>query len=141
RIDMLERLAGQIRSARKDEYRGGFEASQQMMSLVGCSGEEFESILSSLGYRKQTLKVKAAAVAEVTPVEEAAAAPAETEELPEADVAEAEAPEAEAEAAPEAPVIEETPAAEAAPSEAASTDTSAEAATSTEERDVVVWRM
>lgn len=61
RIDMLERLAGQIRSERREgEYQGGFEASQQMMSLVGCSGEEFESILTSLGYRKQTIKVKKA---------------------------------------------------------------------------------
>ncbi len=58
RIDMLERLASQIRAARKDEYRGGFEATSQMMSVVGCSGEEFEGILVSLGYKKQTQTVK-----------------------------------------------------------------------------------
>ncbi|MBI1365967.1 MAG: disulfide oxidoreductase [Alphaproteobacteria bacterium] len=62
RIDMLERLAGQIRSERKDgAYRGGFEASPQMMSLVGCSGEDFESILGSLGYRKQSIRIPVAA--------------------------------------------------------------------------------
>lgn len=57
RIDMLERLAGAVRAARRDEYRGGFEPTTQMMSFVGCSGEDFESILVSLGYRKQTMKV------------------------------------------------------------------------------------
>ena len=57
RIDMLERLAGQIRNDRKDANgRDGFEASAQMMSLVGCSGEEFEGILKSLGYKKNVVK-------------------------------------------------------------------------------------
>lgn len=57
RIDMLERLAQMIRSDReKNGLRGSFEASSQMMSIVGCSGEEFEAILRSLGYRKQTMK-------------------------------------------------------------------------------------
>ncbi len=61
RIDMLERLAQQIRTARNSPNgKDGFEATSQMMSLVGCSGEEFESILRSLGYRKQTIKRKAA---------------------------------------------------------------------------------
>lgn len=59
RIDMLERLAGLIRSARNTpEGREGFEGTQQMMSLVGCSGEDFESILQSLGYRKTTVNRK-----------------------------------------------------------------------------------
>lgn len=57
RIDMLERLAGQIRNDRKNS-REGFEATSQMMSLVGCSGDEFESILKSLGYKKSTVKRK-----------------------------------------------------------------------------------
>ena len=58
RIDMLERLAGQIRTDRKNaaQPREGFEATSQMMSLVGCSGDEFEGILKSLGYKKQTVK-------------------------------------------------------------------------------------
>jgi ATP-dependent RNA helicase SUPV3L1/SUV3 len=56
RIDMLERLAQQIRSARDHSSREGFEATPQMMSLVGCSGEDFEGILRSLGYRKNTVK-------------------------------------------------------------------------------------
>ncbi|MEO0400372.1 MAG: helicase-related protein [Pseudomonadota bacterium] len=72
RIDMLERLAGVIRTARGAENaKGGFEANQQMMSLVGCSGEEFESILRSLGYRKQTIK-RALPKADATPPETSA---------------------------------------------------------------------
>ena len=58
RIDMLERLAGEIRKARELGGRDGFEATSQMMSLVGCSGEEFESILMSLNFRKNTVKRK-----------------------------------------------------------------------------------
>ncbi len=57
RIDMLERLAQEIRGAReKADMREGFEITTRMMSLVGCSGEEFDSILKSLGLRKNTVK-------------------------------------------------------------------------------------
>ncbi|WP_206711256.1 helicase-related protein [Aquisalinus flavus] len=57
RIDMLERLSQEIRGAReKADMREGFEPTSKMMSLVGCSGEEFESILKSLGLRKNTVK-------------------------------------------------------------------------------------
>ncbi len=59
RIDMLERLAGLIRTARSDaKMRQGFEATPQMMSLVGCSGEDFEAIMRSLGLRKTMVKRK-----------------------------------------------------------------------------------
>ncbi len=57
RIDMLERLARDIRDEReKADMREGFEATSKMMSLVGCSGEDFEGILKSLGLRKNTVK-------------------------------------------------------------------------------------
>ncbi len=73
RIDMLERLAGLIRTARNEaKTREGFETSSQMMSLVGCSGEEFEAILRSLGFRKHIVKRKIE-----TPAPEAATADAE----------------------------------------------------------------
>lgn len=55
RIDMLERLAGEVRTAREAAGREGFEANSKMMSLVGCSGEEFETILQSLGFKKATI--------------------------------------------------------------------------------------
>jgi ATP-dependent RNA helicase SUPV3L1/SUV3 len=64
RIDMLERLGDLIRervfwkSRFEGEARpagsvegGGFSVVADMMSLVGCSGEEFAAILRSLGFR------------------------------------------------------------------------------------------
>jgi len=78
RIDMLERLAGLIRTARGDaNMRQGFEATPQMMSLVGCSGEDFEAIMRSLGLRKTMVKRKPEAPAPETV--------AETVAVPEAD--------------------------------------------------------
>jgi ATP-dependent RNA helicase SUPV3L1/SUV3 len=64
RIDMLERLGdlirdrvfwkprfeGEIRPAGSVEG-GGFTVVPDMMSLVGCSGDEFTAILRSLGFR------------------------------------------------------------------------------------------
>ncbi|MEX0840028.1 MAG: helicase-related protein [Parvibaculum sp.] len=54
RLDMLERIADLIRpviAART--YNGGFVVTPEMMSLVGCSGEEFAGLLQGLGYRSQ----------------------------------------------------------------------------------------
>ncbi len=67
RVDMLERLADLIRDRVfwkpriPEEQRpngsiegGGFTVVPDMMSLIGCSGEEFSKILASLGYRSVT---------------------------------------------------------------------------------------
>lgn len=87
RIDMLERLADLIRDRVfwrpriPEEQRpagsvegGGFTVVPDMMSLVGCSGEEFENILRSLGFRMQrrTLPTPAAtpAVPDTRPAED-----------------------------------------------------------------------
>ena len=84
RIDMLERLADMIRDRVfwrprfPEEPRpqgsvegGGFQIVPDMMSLVGCSGEEFASILLSLGFRMQKRKAKKPApAAETTPATE-----------------------------------------------------------------------
>ncbi len=66
RVDMLERLADLIRDRLfwkpriPEEARphgsiegGGFTVVPDMMSVVGCSGEDFEAILVSLGYRAE----------------------------------------------------------------------------------------
>ena len=82
RVDILERLADIIRPLIALDagrpYAGelpvgaaegnGFRVTVEMTSLLGCSGEDFASILNSLGYRvKRTLKVAApAAAAEAT---------------------------------------------------------------------------
>ena len=166
RIDMMERLAGQIRAGRKDgEHRGGFEANQQMMSLVGCSGEEFESILSSLGYRKHTITVRAPEAAPET--RNAAAQAVDHADAPDASRAAARLADAPAPAeASQASELSEAPPAEGAesppaPEESASlpacethgaaepggkaayaapAPTEATAPISTE-REVVVWRL
>lgn len=133
RIDMLERLAQIIRTARDGEGgREGFEATSQMMSLVGCSGEEFESILRSLGYRKQTIKRTIAAPVTVTaaaaesPAEAPSeAAPVEAAETPVA----ADAPATSPDAPPADGIAEAAPAAESAP------------AAEVTEVEVTVWRL
>ncbi|MDO8288067.1 MAG: helicase-related protein [Parvibaculum sp.] len=59
RLDMLERIADLIRpviTAR--HYNGGFIVTPAMMSLVGCSGEEFSNLLKGLGYRARVEKIK-----------------------------------------------------------------------------------
>jgi len=145
RIDILERLADIIRPLialdASRPYQGelpagaaegnGFRVTVEMTSLLGCSGEDFASILTSLGYRVKRVPKPVVETSVVdapaadAPAEEAAAAPA-AEVVPE-DAAPAEAPAAEpvAEAAPAepAPIAEaealaaeaETPAAPAEP--------------------------
>jgi ATP-dependent RNA helicase SUPV3L1/SUV3 len=98
RVDMLERLSDLIRDRVfwkpriPEEQRpagsvegGGFTVVSDMMSLVGCSGEEFEEILVSLGFKAQTKQVPkpvpvVAIVAVEAPTEPPVEAqPAETE--------------------------------------------------------------
>ncbi|MDF2231655.1 helicase-related protein [Albimonas sp. CAU 1670] len=135
RIDMLERLADMIRN---QDQRGGFEATADMLSITGCTLEQFADLMQGLGYKAEKgERPKPAAVPEAKP----AAAPAPAEEAaaptdaPAADAAPAaepgdapvagaasadaapetaaEAPEASAEVAPAGPPAEAAPAAEA----------------------------
>jgi ATP-dependent RNA helicase SUPV3L1/SUV3 len=165
RVDILERLADLIRPALawREGSLGvkppgavdgsGFTATQAMTSLTGASGEDFASILRSLGYRSE----KRPKPAEPAPVTEAPA-PADTA------VAEPAQPVADASAEASevpipvmaAPVIEEAagaleaPAAEAAPVEPSMDAASAPAetvpaetpmnATAVVEEFIEVWR-
>lgn len=94
RVDILERLADIIRPLialdASRPYAGelpagaaegnGFRVTVEMTSLLGCSGEDFSSILNSLGYRvKRTPKVAAPAA----PADATAEAPALEEVLAE----------------------------------------------------------
>ena len=93
RVDILERLADIIRpliALDPTRHQGevpagaaegnGFRVTVEMTSLLGCSGEDFASILNSLGYRvKRTPKI----AAPVTPAEASAEAPALEETLAE----------------------------------------------------------
>jgi ATP-dependent RNA helicase SUPV3L1/SUV3 len=68
RVDVVERLAGMIRTAMSGEPPTGAEAAPQprpskgfvvtgaMTSLTGCSGEAFASILRSMGFRPVEMK-------------------------------------------------------------------------------------
>src|ERR1700678_1024171 len=68
RVDVVERLAGMIRAAIVGEAPGGadgppsqriskgFVVSGAMTSLTGCSGEQFASILRSMGFRSVEMK-------------------------------------------------------------------------------------
>src|SRR5690606_41484602 len=84
RVDILERLADIIRPLIALDagrpYAGelpagaaegnGFRVTVEMTSLLGCSGEDFASILSSLGYRvKRVPRPVVVATAETAAVE------------------------------------------------------------------------
>ncbi|WP_424943403.1 helicase-related protein [Aliiroseovarius crassostreae] len=114
RIDMLERLADQLRV---EDSRGGFEAKADMLSITGMTLEQFADLMQGLGYKAEKgerVKVKAEAAPvdaqdpQETPAEPPVETPAETpSEAP------AEAPaEIPADAPSETPV--ETPGEEAA---------------------------
>jgi ATP-dependent RNA helicase SUPV3L1/SUV3 len=123
RVDILERLADLIRPALA--WRGGspapkppgavegggFTVTVNMTSLTGSSGEDFASILRSLGYRME----KKPKPAEPVPAAPAAETPAEaaTTEMPAEAASVAATPDAPAEAPAETPA--ETPAEAAAP--------------------------
>jgi ATP-dependent RNA helicase SUPV3L1/SUV3 len=88
RIDMLERLSDLIRirvtwrpvdggaaapsGATGD---GGFRTASELMSVVGCSGEDFASILLALGFKRERQKLPPAEAA--TAVESGTAEPLE----------------------------------------------------------------
>jgi ATP-dependent RNA helicase SUPV3L1/SUV3 len=158
RVDILERLADLIRPAiayRPGLTQGeppagaadgdGFTVTVAMTSLVGCAGEDFSSILRSLGYRVERRAAPPPPVAPATevPVSETAVseAPAATEATPQpeetgtvaAEAGEGGDPQAETAAEPAAPVeVENTAglasAASEAPAEAQSTPAEAEPA-------------
>lgn len=50
RIDMLERLADQIRG---QDSRGGFEARPDMLSITGMTLDQFADLMQGLGYRAE----------------------------------------------------------------------------------------
>ena len=107
RVDILERLADIIRPLiAYDPKRAsgpapapvgaaegnGFRVTVEMTSLLGCSGEDFASILSSLGYRlrrvpKPPVAAEAAEAAPASATPEAAAETPTLETEAEADIA------------------------------------------------------
>ncbi|HXX03815.1 MAG TPA: helicase-related protein [Xanthobacteraceae bacterium] len=104
RVDILERLADLIRPAlawREGAAGvrpsgaiagGGFTVVNTMTSLTGASGEDFASILRSLGYRMERQPKPAELAAQTEPSEPAAAPPGEAVPAVESVVAEGEQP-------------------------------------------------
>jgi len=113
RIDMLERLADMIRQR---DARAGFEAAPEMLSITGCTLEQFAELMTGLGYaaergeRPKPRPVKAA---------KAAAPDAATAAATEGADPEAAAPEAanETETTPDSAAPEAAAAETAAPAE------------------------
>ncbi len=166
RVDILERLADLIRpalawregvqTAKPDGAFDGrsFTVTGAMTSLTGASGEDFASILRSLGYRMDRKPKPAEPAAPAAA--DAAAAPAETVPVPESSVSllpDAEfmpqAGEAPAETAEAAPELQPSPA--VAPAETAPADLTpaaadgaeagqVAAAPAAEEAFIEVWR-
>jgi len=162
RVDILERLADLIRPAiayRPGTTPGappdgtadgdGFVATVGMTSLVGCSGEDFASILKSLGYNAEArpgpaITVPLVPAAATTPAARATAEASTDEAVTaQADAAEPtgdEASAAESEGTPEVAgedaSVDEA-AAEAAPAEAGSPEEAVTTAEPAEERPAV----
>ncbi|MEH3062059.1 MAG: helicase-related protein [Methylobacterium radiotolerans] len=136
RVDILERLADLIRPAiayRPGTTPGappdgtadgdGFVATVGMTSLVGCSGEDFASILKSLGYTAEARPGPAITVPLVPAAATAPAAPTAAEASSEASSEEAVAAQADA----AEPVGDEAPAAEGVETAADHADAAEEA--------------
>jgi ATP-dependent RNA helicase SUPV3L1/SUV3 len=129
RVDILERLADLIRPALSWREGasgakppgaiagGGFTVVNGMTSLTGASGEDFASILRSLGYRMER-RPKPAEPAQVTAPAEQVAAPVETASSADANP-EVQSPTPEAEAAEHESALEVSHAAVQEPLEAA----------------------
>jgi ATP-dependent RNA helicase SUPV3L1/SUV3 len=99
RIDMLERLADILR---QKDSRAGFEATPDMLSITGMTLDQFSDLMGGLGYKGEKAerpKVKAEAAKAPEISEEAAAAIAAGQPIPEEVSILAPAPEPEAEAA------------------------------------------
>ena len=150
RVDILERLADLIRPALTWKpgaagmkpagavEGGGFTVTTSMTSLTGASGEDFASILRSLGYRMERRpkppepETPPATVAPVEPAQPGADGPTATEAPPAEATPTADAPPV-AEAAPPEITPEPTPAEApaSAPTEPSSTEPAAAAETTT----------
>ena len=103
RIDMLERLADQLRA--KDS-RAGFEATADMLSITGMTLEQFADLMGGLGYKGEKAERVKVRKAEVPAVAEGSTAPIPEEVSVLAPVIEEVAVPAEGDEAVEAPAPE-----------------------------------
>lgn len=159
RLDILERLADLIRPLlawrsgpgkadmppKGSTGDGGFRATDDMMSILGCSAEELGEVLKALGFRLERRPIPAAAAVTSAPAAEPEKA---AEDTSGSDLAAADATENAnaAVAAADAPAVAEADAAapaalEAAPVEAIAAESSAVSAPAAEEQKFEeIWR-
>lgn len=119
RLDILERLADLIRpllawrsgpgktdAPKGSTGDGGFRATDDMMSILGCSAEELGEVLKALGFRleRRPIAAEAAPAEPATVAETAAAQPAAEAPVEAASETTAEAPPTETETTAEAAV-------------------------------------
>jgi ATP-dependent RNA helicase SUPV3L1/SUV3 len=135
RIDMLERLADQIRN---ENTRGGFEAKADMLSITGCTLEQFADLMQGLGYKAERGERPKAPpeAAKPEPAAETAVEPAETPVASVAEPAPVDEPPVEtsdAEAPADAPPVEAS--VEEAPADAPPVEASVEEAPVSAGRD------
>lgn len=74
RIDMLERLADQLRT---ENSRAGFEANPDMLSITGMTLEQFSDLMQGLGYKAEKGEREKVKATTETPVSDATAEPSE----------------------------------------------------------------
>ncbi|MDA8708780.1 hypothetical protein N9M10_05325, partial [Hellea sp.] len=62
RFDILNRLGNQIRQAQKQNEALGrgkkFQIMQEMLAIMGCSYEDMQGVLKSLGFQSETIKAE-----------------------------------------------------------------------------------
>lgn len=56
RLDVLERIGGEIRNARQKGEKGSFQPTLEMVALLGCAKPDLPEILGSLGYRREKIE-------------------------------------------------------------------------------------
>jgi len=140
RVDILERLADLIRPALAWKpgatgmkpagaiEGGGFTVTTSMTSLTGASGEDFASILRSLGYRMERRPKPPEPEAPAGVPAETAPPAAEAAQVSPGAAGEAKAPAAEVTAPADPPAVPDAaPSQEAAPAEAASAESASAA--------------
>ncbi|MCR4281516.1 MAG: helicase, partial [Bauldia sp.] len=160
RVDILERLADLIRPLiawrptpeMPDPPPGaihgyGFTTTVAMTSLLGCSGEDFASVLRALGYRAERkpapAKLAPALPAAATPAEAAEAQaepPAEPADMPAAEATSLDEPAGEPPAKEPQTPGEETPQPAAADSEIGPAPAAAEMVAPAEPAFIEIWR-
>ena len=79
RFDIVNRLAALIRQAQTEAGGREFQVMQEMLALMGCTMEEVEGVLRSLGYKSESKPPKEPAVTSEDPTAPAAANQAEAE--------------------------------------------------------------